>query len=107
MSLCRQSVRIYTRIQQYLPDRPGTQNWYNTCAAGSEHPSLYKRTTACQIRAGIEHLFKKHQPSPELGDKLRHFSLAWVEETCFAERFYAEDLAIGTFRPWFNLDCER
>ena len=67
---------------------------------------LVKRTSSCQLRAGIEHLFKNKTRS-SLEEKLKHFGISFYPETDFINRFYLEDLAIGYYRPWFNLDSER
>lgn len=65
-------------------------------------------TTSCQLRYGIEHIFK-HEPNPldiiynEVG-----FSYSTdFQDNAIAERFYTEDRLIGTWKPWFNVDSER
>jgi hypothetical protein len=35
------------------------------------------------------------------------YAFWWIGEIDLLERFYMEDLVIGIFRPWFNLDSER
>lgn len=66
------------------------------------------KTTSCQLRHGIEHVFPKEKYPLQLildnvGFSYRtEFSLNPV-----AERFFAEDLYIGKWRPWFNIDSER
>ena len=69
--------------------------------------SLYKPTTSCQLRSGIEHLISQ-QPNlhffPFIKERLRY---SYVRVDRFEDRFYAEDAAIGLGRPWFNLDSER
>lgn len=96
------STRIQNRIRLHL--MAGKDPWFQK--EGRPQAGLLKPTTSCQMRSGIEHLFQHLEPS-KLIDKLAHFSVSWVPETSFVERFYAEELAIGCFRPWFNLDCER
>ena len=65
-------------------------------------------TTSCQLRYGIEHVFKNH-PSPlEVIDSKVGFSYSTrFSENSIAERFYAENRLIGIWRPWFNVDSER
>lgn len=67
--------------------------------------TLVKRTSGCQFRAGVEHLFKNKGMS--FHDELGKFGVSFFSEPDFIQRFYMEDLAIGYYRPWFNLDCER
>ncbi len=68
---------------------------------------LYKPTTSCQLRSGIEHIIQKNHPVDGLKFVKNHLHVSYIEETNFAKRFYIEDLAIGLGRPWFNLDSER
>lgn len=74
-------------------------------------PNNYKakpKTTSCQLRHGIEHIF------PDEADPLNLIfnSVGFSFQTDFddnpiAERFFEEDLLIGLWRPWFNIDSER
>jgi hypothetical protein len=93
----------------------GVDKWYNHPIKNPK-PSidgmLLKHTTSCQMRAGIEHLFKDIKNSKTgdeytLKEKLKNLRISCIKESCFKERFYLEDLAIGYLRPWFNLDSER
>lgn len=66
-----------------------------------------RKRTSCQVRDRLDRLY------PELGDTrslLASLRISWVE-LCgvkhFADRFYLEDLAVGRWRPLFNLDTER
>lgn len=75
---------------------------------------LLKWDTACQLRAGMEHLLSLRTPGLQFGTLLRsHICISIYTDfgenshIAMTERFYAEDLAIGTFRPWFNVDSER
>jgi len=65
-------------------------------------------TTSCQLRYGIEHIFKDH-PSPlEIIFQYVGFSYTTdFNEDAIAERFFTEDRLIGTWKPWFNIDSER
>lgn len=66
------------------------------------------RTTSCQLRFGIEHVFPV-EPNPLiLIDEAVGFS--WCDafpDNAVAERFFAEDRLVGHLRPWFNIDSER
>lgn len=66
------------------------------------------KTTSCQLRFGIEHVF------PDIGQPLEliHESVGFSYEVmsgdnAVVERFFKEDLLIGQWRPWFNIDSER
>ena len=64
-------------------------------------------TTSCQLRYGIEHIFK-NDPNPlkiifnSVGFSYKKFPLEEI-----AERFFMEDRLIGVWKPWFNVDSER
>ncbi|XOB41394.1 MAG: hypothetical protein ACKKMW_01540 [Candidatus Nealsonbacteria bacterium] len=75
-------------------------------------PKNYKKVkphnTVCQLRAGIEHIFPNEKEPKSL--ILENIGLSFLDifgKEAVSERFYLEDFAIGYFRPWFNLDCER
>jgi hypothetical protein len=66
------------------------------------------KTTTCQLRFGIEHVFPLETKPLTLIDKNVGFS--WCDDfpdNAVAERFFAEDRLIGHLRPWFNIDSER
>ena len=68
--------------------------------------SKRKRST-CQLRDRLDRLFPNMDDTRPLLEKIR---VSWIElcgEPHFAERFFLEDLAIGIFRPAFNVDTER
>jgi hypothetical protein len=109
---------IYQRIRQHL--ELNVEDWRSKVEATDAKPNpkqydkdyLFKRTTACQFRSGLEHLFEL--PSrPELLAILEHIELVFhpiaddTDGQGVKDRFYLEDLAIGYFRPWFNVDSER
>jgi hypothetical protein len=106
---------IKKRVDQHLQLTTSSSDWYGksykihrnkkTIVPDRIADFLVKRTTACQFRAGIEHLFK--HSSIELSEKLANIGFSFVEELDLIERFYLEDLAIGIYRPWFNVDVER
>lgn len=79
----------------------GTKHWEQ-----NEDNTLYKKSTACQLRAGIEKLIQ------DTGLKSFDFMNERISVTCvemdnFIDRFFAEDLAVGMGKPWFNIDSER
>lgn len=63
------------------------------------------KTTSCQLRVGIEHIFPNEEKIIEL--MLENIGLSFIKEKLVSERFYLENFAIGYLRPWFNLDSER
>lgn len=76
--------------------------------ANADHAKVKPRTTSCQLRWGIEHVFP-HEPEPL---KLIFRTVGFSYRTDFpsnaiAERFFAEDRLVGNWRPWFNIDSER
>jgi hypothetical protein len=66
-------------------------------------------TTSCQLRYGIEHIFRLNGNPLELILEKVGFSFKTVfnGNNQTVERFYEEDFLIGKWRPWFNLDSER
>ena len=65
-------------------------------------------TTSCQLRYGIEHVFRTSTNPLAIIFRAVSFSYTTVfPEDAIAERFYAEDRLVGTWRPWFNIDSER
>ena len=93
------------RISQHLC--LGTETWKK-----QSHGRLYKKTTSCQFRSGIEHLFN-YQGLKKNIEIFKNITLSFVpiandkRGEGIKNRFYLEDLAIGYFRPWFNVDGER
>jgi hypothetical protein len=76
---------------------------------GSNRYRIIKRDSSSQLRAGLEYLFRGEDDSyafERLKDSIR---ISYVSSSMedFQSRFYLEELAIGTLRPWFNLDGER
>ena len=65
-------------------------------------------TTTCQVRYGIEHLFKYDKnPLQILLDNVGFSYSTDFGDNGIVERFYTEDKLIGTWRPWFSIDSER
>lgn len=99
------ATKIKTRFSQHI--RNGTD--------GRMHPSpntrndkLKPKTTSCQLRFGIEHIFKNETNPLKLIHKNVGFSYEQINgENAIVERFFKEDLLIGKWRPWFNIDSER
>ena len=75
---------------------------------GKSNKKQKPRTTSCQLRYGIEHVFKieKH-PLNIIKEKVGYSYTTNLPDDAIAERFYAEDRLIGTWKPWFNVDSER
>jgi hypothetical protein len=63
----------------------------------SDNAKAKPRTTACQLRFGIEHVFRTHANPLALIDDC---------DNAVAERFFAEDRLVGHLRRWFNIDSE-
>jgi hypothetical protein len=66
-------------------------------------------TTSCQLRYGIEHLFPYHEEPLDLIFESVGFSFIsdFSKGNPTVERFFTEDLLVGQYRPWFNIDSER
>lgn len=66
------------------------------------------KTTSCQVRYGIEHVFKNDvHPLEIINEKVGFSFTTDFSQNAIAERFYTEDRLIGIWRPWFNVDSER
>lgn len=66
------------------------------------------KTTSCQLRFGIEHVFPSEaNPLGLIGRAVGFSYYDGFSENAIAERFYAEDRLVGHLRPWFNIDSER
>ena len=66
-----------------------------------------EKSTSNQLRFNLDRLLQKDKNTSGL---LEHVALSYIKldgDKFFTERFYLEDLAIGTLRPFFNLDSER
>jgi hypothetical protein len=75
---------------------------------------LKKHTTSCQFRSGLEHLFPDSDFDTIIG-LLKNVAISFhcipkagkLDRHDIKDRFYVEDLAVGYYRPWFNVDSER
>jgi hypothetical protein len=73
-----------------------------------DNKKLKPCTTSCQLRYGIEHVFRSAPKPLEIIFRSVGFSYSTdFPNDAIAERFYAEDKLVGTWRPWFNIDSER
>lgn len=71
---------------------------------------LHRRPSAKsgnQLFKGIKELFPKVCDEKLIEIINKNISVSYILIEDFVERFYAENKAIGDFRPWFNIDCER
>jgi hypothetical protein len=75
------------------------------------HPKNWKatpKTTSCQLRWGIEHIFPTEaNPLEIILTKVGFSYRTDFPDNAIAERFFEEDRLAGTWRPWFNIDSER
>ena len=75
------------------------------------HPRNMKaepRTSSCQLRFGIEHVFPSEQnPLGIIFRAVGFSSRTDFPDNAIAERFFEEDRLVGSWRPWFNIDSER
>lgn len=72
---------------------------------GTGHEMNERLTTSCQVRDRLDRLFDETEDTREM--IIQNLALSFVREEDWETRFFLEDLAIGLFRPLFNLDCER
>lgn len=67
-----------------------------------------RKTTSCQLRYGIEQLFRDEENSLKIiMEKVAFSYRVDTDEGATIRRFYDEDRLIGLWQPWFNLDSER
>ncbi len=74
------------------------------------HPDNVKakpKTTSCQLRFGIEHVFPNEADPLKVIFNCIGFSHREFPDNEIAERFFEEDRLVGIWRPWFNIDSER
>jgi hypothetical protein len=76
---------------------------------GSNRYRIIKRDSSSQLRAGLEYLFRGEDGDYAFERLKDSLGISYVSSSMedFQSRFYLEELAIGTLRPWFNLDGER
>lgn len=74
----------------------------------ADNKKLKPRTTSCQLRYGIEHVFRTDpDPLALINDSVGFSYTTDFPANAIAERFYTENRLIGMWRPWFNIDSER
>ena len=98
------STNIKKRFSLHIKrDCPGQLH-----CVGADNKKLKPCTTSCQLRYGIEHVFRADNNPLAIIFSLVGFSYTTDFPTdAIAERFYTEDRLVGTWRPWFNIDSER
>jgi len=75
---------------------------------GGDARRAERPTTACQLRAGIDHLFPNNPDTRSL--VLDSVALSYIVldgDENSVNRFYLEDYAIGLMKPCLNVDVER
>ncbi len=100
------ATSIIKRLKQHFLFSVTSDEWISTTFSKVDG-GIAKRNTSSQVRAGIEHLYLNDKLAKNLNDKLANIGISSIIDINFKERFYLEDLAIGYYRPWFNLDSER
>lgn len=98
---------MYIGKTSNLSSRIGNHLMLKTNKWKSNGGFLYKPNSSCQFRSGFEHLFQNYPERKELMENKVGLTFQYFDWNAVAERFYLEDLAIGYFRPWFNIDSER
>lgn len=74
----------------------------------NEHHKASPKTSSCQLRWGIEHIFPTENDPLALISASVGFSYRTdFDDNAIAERFFEEDRLVGIWRPWFNIDSER
>ena len=98
------ATNLRRRFGQHLLRK--TEGRAHHAKAGNEKAT--PKTTSCQLRFGIEHVFPD-EPAPLLliQDAVGFYFYDEFSENAIAERFFAEDRLVGHLRPWFNIDSER
>jgi len=75
-----------------------------------ENDKAKPKTTTCQLRFGIEHVFPAEACPDPLALIEKEVGFSWYagfDDNQVAERFFAEYQLVGHLRPWFNIDSER
>jgi hypothetical protein len=101
--LCR-SAKIAVGEKSHLANRTGLHFKLKTPSVVSLGKG-HEITTICQMRDRLDRLFDEMDDTREM--IIQNLSLSIVREDDWMMRFFLEDLAIGLFRPPFNVDCKR
>ncbi|MEW8052019.1 MAG: hypothetical protein AB2784_08300 [Candidatus Thiodiazotropha endolucinida] len=67
-----------------------------------------RKNTSCQVRDRLDRLFPDIEDTREIA--INNIGLSYLKlegDNNFSQRFFLEDLAIGTLQPIFNVDSER
>jgi hypothetical protein len=98
------STNLKKRISQHILIKTKSRIYPKT----KNFEKVKPKTSSCQLRTGIEHIFPCEDEPLSLIMKNVGISFCELPEARnVADRFYLEDYAIGYYRPWFNLDSER
>lgn len=98
------STNIKKRFSLHIK-RKSEGRLHNIPVSNEKQPTV---TTSCQLRYGIEHVFKhKNNPLEIIMENVGFSYSTRFQDNAIAERFFTEDRLIGTWRPWFNIDSER
>ncbi len=95
------STNIWQRFSQHIDRGSKGRLPYKLGA----NKNKIRKLTSCQLRYGIEHIFKNDKNPMDIIDNKVGFSFCTINRT--EDRFYKENLLIGTWKPWFNVDSER
>ncbi len=117
------SPKVGQRIKQHLLPSTTSEKYRMTTGGqpvplaiySDEGPNfIYKRTSTCQFRAGMEYLYRElyfHAELNAMAQIKRNVLVSTLPVDAdaggFKHRFFTEDLLIGLLEPWFNLDGER
>lgn len=109
------TTNIKQRIAKHLYITKDWKDWYtlpkqNNKEIGNllaKKNAIYKPNTVCQFRAGLQHLLKNNEEIKTVEDTFKYIDISFIEILDVGERFYLENLAIGSYRPLFNIDSER
>ena len=94
------SVSIAPRVGQHLLLQTKRAVPLNKGAEKSK-----RKTSSCQIRDRMDRLLHHEEDPRKL--ILDNLALSFIAVEKWETRFFLEDLAVGLYRPLFNLDCER
>jgi hypothetical protein len=99
------TTRIKNRFSMHI--RNGTSGRMHE-SPNEKNEKIKPKTTSCQLRFGIEHVFNNEKKPLKLIHENIGFSYEVIDgDNAIVERFFKEDLLIGKWRPWFNIDSER
>ena len=114
------TTTLKSRVSLHLLESIKWDDWYKSKLqtkkvnlADNVNNLIYKSNSVCQFRAGLQHLLKNNIAIKDLDDALKFIGFSFIEirneddHSGVGERFYLENLAIGFYRPLFNVDSER